>query len=158
MSAYRKDFDETKYISFLTKDDELLKKYNEILEKVENSRKKEFDKEPVYNLKAKVKSYNGKISTNFHNNKIHSQFICLSVILIDSVFSAGKNYYPQVFLEECKYAVKEKKIPKYIIDNIYISSDFNIENPNEENSDEENSDKKRSDEETSSEENWYEEN
>ena len=29
MSAYRRDFDETEYISFLTKDDELLEKYNE---------------------------------------------------------------------------------------------------------------------------------
>ena len=27
----------------------------------------------------------------------------MSVILIDSVFRAGKNYYPQVFVEECKY-------------------------------------------------------
>ena len=26
-----------------------------------------------------------------------SQYICLSVILIDSIFRAGKNYYPQVF-------------------------------------------------------------
>ena len=33
MSAYNKDFDETKYISFLIKDDELLEKYNEIWEK-----------------------------------------------------------------------------------------------------------------------------
>ena len=30
MSSYRRDFDETKYISFLIKDDELLEKYNEI--------------------------------------------------------------------------------------------------------------------------------
>ena len=30
MSAYRRDFDETNYISFLMKDDELLEKYNEI--------------------------------------------------------------------------------------------------------------------------------
>ena len=30
MSAYRRDFDETNYISFLIKDDELLEKYNEI--------------------------------------------------------------------------------------------------------------------------------
>ena len=30
MSAYRIDFDETEYISFLIKDDELLEKYNEI--------------------------------------------------------------------------------------------------------------------------------
>ena len=33
MSAYRRDFDETKYMSFLIKDDELLEKYNEIWEK-----------------------------------------------------------------------------------------------------------------------------
>ena len=28
MSAYSRDFDETKYMSFLIKDDELLEKYN----------------------------------------------------------------------------------------------------------------------------------
>ena len=89
MSAYRKDFDETKYTSFLIKDDELLKKYNKIWKKVKNSLKKEYDSEPVYNekyLKAKVKSYNEKINTNFHENKIPnkgSHFICLSVTLID---------------------------------------------------------------------------
>ena len=92
MSAYRKDSDETKYISFLIKDDELFEKYNEIWGKVKNSLKKEFDGEQVYNekyLKTKIKSHNGKINTNFHNNKIlkeGSQFICLSVILIDFVF------------------------------------------------------------------------
>ena len=83
MGVYREDFDETKYISFLIKDDKLLEKYNEIWEKVKNSLKKEFDSEPVYNekyLKAKIKSYNGKINTNFHGNKIPkkgSQLICL---------------------------------------------------------------------------------
>ena len=51
MSAYRKDFDITKYTSFLIKDDELLEKYNEIWEKVKNSLKKNFDSEPVYNEK-----------------------------------------------------------------------------------------------------------
>ena len=40
MSAYRKSFDETKYISFLIKDNELLETYNEILEKAKNSVKK----------------------------------------------------------------------------------------------------------------------
>ena len=38
-----------------------------------------------------------------------SQCICLSVILTDSIYRTGRNYYPQVILEECKYAVKEKK-------------------------------------------------
>ena len=103
MSPYRKDFDETKYVSFLIKDDELLEKYNKIWEKVKNSLKKEFDSEPVFNekyLKAKMKYYIGKISTSFHDNKIAKggfQFICLLVILIDSFFRTDKNYYPQVF-------------------------------------------------------------
>ena len=63
-------------------------------------------------LKGKRKSNNGKINTNFHNNKIpkeDSQYIFLSIILLDSVFRRGKNYYPQVFLQECKYGIKEKK-------------------------------------------------
>ena len=36
MSACRRDFDETKYMSFLIKDGELLEKYNKIWEKVKN--------------------------------------------------------------------------------------------------------------------------
>ena len=40
MSAFRKDFDETKYISFLIKDDESLKKYNKIWKKLKTISKK----------------------------------------------------------------------------------------------------------------------
>ena len=92
MSAYRRDFDETKYMSFLITDYELLEKYNKIWKKVKNTIDKEFDSDPVHNekyLKAKIKSYNGKINTNFHNKKIPKedpQCICLSVILIYSLF------------------------------------------------------------------------
>ena len=49
MTAYRKYFDETKFMSLLIKDDELIEKYNEILEKVTDGLKKELDSEPVYN-------------------------------------------------------------------------------------------------------------
>ena len=49
--------------------------------------------------------------------------ICLSVILIDSVYRKDKSYYPQVFFEECKYVVKQKKMSKSITDNIEVSSD-----------------------------------
>ena len=115
--------------------------------KVTNSLKKGFDSQQAYNekyLKAEIKSYNGKINTNLHDNKIpkeSSQFICLSVILIGSVFKIGKNYNPQVFLEECKYVVKEKMIPKYIIVDKEISSDSDKENSDEGNFDVENSGK-----------------
>ena len=61
--------------------------------------------------------------------------------MINSVLRTGKNCYPQVFLEECKYVVKEKKMPEYITDDIEISDreDSHEENSNEENSDEKNS-------------------
>ena len=74
-------------------------------------------------------------------------------MLFDSVFRTGKNYYPQVFLEECKYVVKEKKIPKYIIDDIEISSDTDRENSDEESSDKENSNEENFDEKYSDKDN-----
>ena len=43
MSAYRREFEDTKYMSFLITDNELLEKYNEIWEKGRNIIKKEFD-------------------------------------------------------------------------------------------------------------------
>ena len=54
--------------------------------KIKNTIDKEFGNDPVYNekyLKANIKSYNEKINTNFHNNKMlreGSQCICLTVI------------------------------------------------------------------------------
>ena len=44
-------------------------------------------------------------------------------------------------LEKYKYFVEEKKIPRYIINNIEISSDSDRENSDKENSNEKNSDK-----------------
>ena len=57
--AYKREFDEIKYISLLIKDDELLERYNETWGKISIKQyKKEFDSGPVYNekyLKAKIK-------------------------------------------------------------------------------------------------------
>ena len=72
MSAYRRDFDETKCISFFIKVDELLEKYNTILDKFSNSMKKGFYSKPVYNekyLKTKIKSYELKISISFSGDE-----------------------------------------------------------------------------------------
>ena len=76
MSAYRRDFHETEYMSFLIKDDESLGKYNEIWEKFSNIIKKGFDIEPVYNekyLKTIVKSCEEKTNTNFHSDKMSEE-------------------------------------------------------------------------------------
>ena len=53
-----------------------------------------------------------------------SNYTCLAVILIDFVLKKDENYYLQVFLKECKYIEKEKKIIRYIIDDLEISSDY----------------------------------
>ena len=91
---------------------------------------KGFDSEPLYNgkyLKTKTKSYEGKISPNFYNDRIRkkerSHCIFLLIILIDSVIKMGKNYFSQIFLEECKYIVKERKMTTYITDDLEIYSD-----------------------------------
>ena len=52
-----------------------------------------------------------------------------------------------MYLEEYKYVVKAKKIPKYIIEVIEISSNSDIENSGKETSDEENSNEENFDEE-----------
>ena len=60
-------------MSFLIKDDELLGKHNGILGKVRKVIDKGFHSEPIYNkkyLKFEIKSYEGKINSNFHNDKI----------------------------------------------------------------------------------------
>ena len=84
---------------FFIKADELLEKYNKIWNKVNNSVKKGSDSELVYKtkyLKIKIKSYEGKINTNFHEIGMPKKSflrICLSVILIGSDFKLSKNYY-----------------------------------------------------------------
>ena len=50
MCAYRREFDETKYIFFLIKENRLSEKCNETWEKVKNSIKKEFDSD-LYTMK-----------------------------------------------------------------------------------------------------------
>ena len=127
----------------------MLEKYNEFWEKASKFIEKLFISDPVYNdeySKTKIKFYEAKININFLYNKVpkdSSQYICISVFLIETVFTAGKNYQPQLFLEESKYFVKLKKMLKYFIKDIESSFDkshkvnFDEENSNQEISDKE---------------------
>ena len=118
MNAYAKYFDENnKYMNLLVNDKEVLKKYTERWNKIKNLFKKEFNSEPVYNekyIKTKILIYNDKLNTNFQHNKAPKDnecCACLSVILIYSILAnSDKEYYPQVFLEKCKYMIKDRKI------------------------------------------------
>ena len=50
--------------------------------------------------------------------KVGSSYICLAVILTGFVLKNDGNYYPEVFLKECKYIEKEKTVIQYITDDL----------------------------------------
>ena len=67
-------------MSFLIKDQELLKAYNRIWDRARNSIKKGFDSERVCNtkyLKTKIKPYEGKINLDFVGSKVESSYCVL---------------------------------------------------------------------------------
>ena len=64
------------------------------------------------------------VYTNFQHIEIPKDkyFVCLSIILLDSIFvNSQKEYYPQILLEECKYVVKNKKIVSTINEDLELS-------------------------------------
>ena len=67
--------------------------------------------------------------TNFHNKKMPKEKApckCLSIIMLDSVIKANKKYYPQTFLEECKYMQEKVKTENYTDEDLEkIESDSN---------------------------------
>ena len=66
--------------------------------------------------------------TNFHNKKMPKEKVpckSLSIIMLDSVIKANKKYYPQTFLEECKYMQEKIKTENYIDEE--LDSDSNDE-------------------------------
>ena len=67
-------------------------------------------------------------------------YTCLSVILLDSLVKIDNDYYPQIFVEECKYAVKKKKIMNTINEELNLDesddeSDNDKSNESDENED-----------------------
>ena len=67
---------------------------------------------------------------NFHNKKMPKEKHHVSIIMLDSVIKANKKYYPQTFLEECKYVQEKIKTENYIDEDLEKSesdSDSNDE-------------------------------
>ena len=133
MNAYAKYFKDSKYINLLVNDKEVLEKYNAIWDNIGCLFKKEFDSGPFYNdenIKAQIKWY----SSNFYGNKTPKEgehYTYLSIIFLDSIVNADKKYHPQIFLEECKYVMKKKKIMNTIneelkMDNLMMNVMMNM--------------------------------
>ena len=133
MSGYIKYFENGgKDMSFVIKDDDMLAKYNEILNKIKRTLNIKLHSMPVYSekkkikikIKTKVKEFNGVIKINFLDNEIpkeNEHYACIACINIDSIIRLEKMKYPEVYLEECKYKIKEIKISEFI--NTELDSD-----------------------------------
>ena len=138
MNGYIKYFvDGGKNMSFIKDDEEVYEKYNEIWEVVRKLLKLNFTVGPVRDDKyliAKLKIINGTNRTTFTDNVIRFEknyYNSIPAIDIDSVLRIdNKIAYPQVYLEQCKYKLRKRKIINFIDDEI-----IDEENENDSDSD-----------------------
>ena len=107
-----------------------------------------FNTKPTYGddekyIKTKIKTYEDNITTNFYNKKgskkVPEEKIphkCLSIIILDSIIYAYEKYYPQIFLEECKYAKENIKTKNYVDKELKSESDSNSDSDSNANNEE----------------------
>ena len=122
VSGYIKYFDDGgKNMSFVTDDEQIYEKYNEIWEVVRKLLKLKFTVNLIRDDKyiiAKLKIFNGINRTTFTDNIIPIEkinYACIAAIDIDSVLKIdNKRAYPQAYLEQCKYKLKKRKRSRYI--------------------------------------------
>ena len=125
MNGYIKYFDDgRKNMSFVTDDEEIYEKYNEIWEVIRKLLKVDFTVGPVRDdkyLVAKLKIFDRINRATFTNNAIpieRNHYICIPAIDIGSVLKIDKRAYPQAYLEQCKYKIKKRKQVNFIDDEI----------------------------------------
>ena len=130
MNGYIKYFENgSKNMSFFIKDDDVLYKYNEIWDKIKEKLNIKFHSEPIYDkkyIKSKVREFDGVIKTNLLDNKVPKEnmhYTCIACLTIDSVVRTDKKNYPQVYLEECKYKIKKKQMPRFINTELELESE-----------------------------------
>ena len=140
MNGYIKYFDDGgKNMSFVTDDEEVYEKYNEIWEVVRKLLKVKFIVGPVRDDKyliAKLKIFNGINRTTFTHNAIpieRTSYNYIPAIDIDSVLKTdNKRAYPQAYLEQCKYKLRKRKIVNFIDDEIIDEDSENDSDINDE--------------------------
>ena len=128
MNDYIKYFENGgKNMSFLIKNSEVWQKYEDIWDVIKNKLAIKFHSQPIYKnkyLKAKVREFNGNFKTNFLSNNVpeeNAYYPCIAYITLNSVLKMNKKNYPQIYLEECKYKVKQVRTPRFI--NTELESD-----------------------------------
>ena len=112
-------------------------KYNEIRNKIKDVLDVEFNREPIYDdkyIKTKVISFSNIIHTFFSGDEIPKeriQYECTSCISTDSVLKIENRYYPQVYLEQCKYKIKKRELKNFIGDNYELNRSSEDSDPDD---------------------------
>ena len=94
---------------------EWVSQYKKIWNEVESQLFEKMATEPIKRegsyVNGKLKTWKERIKTNFHGQDVPYDMHCnaAAVLKIDSVYKQGKNYHPQVYVEECKYTDAEKQ-------------------------------------------------
>ena len=127
-------------MSLMVEDKQLLKNYKKIRKKIKRLMGIDFEGKASYNdkyINTKIKTYNDNITTNFYNKtgfkEVPEEKVphkCLSIIILDSVLYAYEKYYPQTFLEECKYMRENVKTKNYIDMELESESDSDSDSDN----------------------------
>ena len=107
MSQYDKNYAYT--MSFNVSEEKVRKaQCKKIWNEVESQLFEKIATEPIKRegryVNGKLKTRKERIKTNFHCQDVPDNIHCnaTAVLKIDSVYKQGKNYYPQVYVEECK--------------------------------------------------------
>ena len=127
MHGYIKYFDDGgKNMSFVTDNEKVYVKYNEIWEIIRKLLKVKFAANPVRDDKyliAKLKIFNKINKATFNDDNNKNNIPKERSLKIDH-----KRTYPQAYLQQCKYKLKKRKIVNYIDDEIIdedSNSDYN---------------------------------
>ena len=121
VSQYNKS--STYTMSFNVSEEKVRKtQYKKICNEVESQLFEKMATEPIKKegryVNGKLKTWKERIRTNFHGQDVPYNMHCnaTAVLKIDSVYKQGKNYHPQVYVEECKYTDAENQQCSMLID------------------------------------------
>ena len=130
MNGYIKYFDDGgKNMSFVTDDEKVYEKCDEIWNVVKSLLKLKFAASPIRNDKyilAKLKIFKKKNLTTFNNNIVPIEKKSLHLYSCNRYrlsIKIDKKAYPRAYLEECKYKLKKRKLVSFIDSEIIDDSD-----------------------------------
>ena len=101
---------------------EWVSQYKKIWIEVESQLFEKLATEPIKGgdkcVHGKLKTWKERIKTHFHGQDVPYDMYCnaTAVLEINFIYKQGKNYYPQVYVEECKCNDAEKQCNMLIDD------------------------------------------